>query len=438
MRRPSGSIRYISVAVFAYAASCCAYAEVQTAERRPNFILILTDDQGYNNLGCFGSKKMRTPNIDRMATEGIKFTDFYAAAPICTPTRAALMTGCYPPRVGLHTPLHTPDTIGIHPDEITLPELLKEKGYTTACIGKWHLGHHPPFYPTRHGFDTYFGTPLGHCFLANRMKHERSDLFLKDEQIIPFPKLEDLTEVLTQQAVRFIKENRSRPFFLFLAHPMPHWELAASPPFRGKSAGGLYGDTIECIDWSTGQVLQAVKDSGLDQHTIVVFTSDNGPERKCGGSAAPLRGWKHSAYEGGMRVPCVMWAPGRIGPGQVCSEVASVMDFHPTFTRLAGAALPKDRSIDGHDIWPLMTGQQQAKSPYDKFFYHVRYGRLAGVRQGRWKLLRPLKAGAYSQKDVCLYDLEADIGETRNLAAEHPGIVERLTQEMDEFLTWSR
>ncbi len=401
---------------------------VVLAEGMPNFVLILADDQGYADLGCFGSKTIKTPNIDGMARGGARLTGFYAAAPICTPTRAALMTGCHAIRVGLPTPLHVYDKIGLNAAETTLPEILGQQGYRTACVGKWHLGHTPKHYPTRHGFDVYWGTPLGHMFnrpAVGKAVGDASDLFLNDEQPIRYPANEDLTERLTDTAVDFINKNKSRPFFLFLSHTMPHEPLAVSKRFAGKSQGGLYGDVIECIDWSTGRILAALRKNGLTEKTVVIFTSDNGP-KKGHGSAAPFRGFKHQPYEGGVRVPCTVYAPGRIPAGRTIDSITTIMDLYPTMARLAGAAVSEDQVRDGKDIWPLLSGEPDAAPPHDEFFYFVRHGVLAGVRQGRWKLLQQ---NGKSE----LYDLQEDLKESKNLAREHPVIVERLAARMKQF-----
>ncbi|MBI1372455.1 MAG: sulfatase-like hydrolase/transferase [Phycisphaera sp.] len=401
---------------------------VARADDKPNFVVILTDDQGYADLGCFGSPTIHTPNIDRMARGGVRLTSFYAAAPICTPTRAALMTGCYATRVGLPTPLHVFDEIGLNPAEVTLPEVLQQRGYRTACVGKWHLGHAPAFYPTRHGFDVYWGTPLGHMFdrpAVGKAVGDTSDLFLDNETAIAFPDHGDLTERLTDVAVRFIAENKRRPFFLFVSHPMPHEPLAVSPRFAGKSKGGLYGDVIECIDWSTGRILAALEEHGLTERTVVIFTSDNGP-KKGHGSAAPLRGFKHQPYEGGVRVPCVAYAPGRIPAGRTVDAITTVMDLYPTLAGLAGAPVSPQQVRDGRDIWPLLTGESNAEPAHREFFYFVRHGVLAGVRDERWKLLE--------QKGLTeLFDLVADISESSNVAGQHPEIVARLTARMQAF-----
>lgn len=440
-KRLSGTVACLCACLVG-AASAEPPALAQVAQPKPNFIVILTDDLGHGDLGCYGSDRIKTANIDRMAAEGMRFTDFYVTSPICTPTRASIMTGCYPSRVGLGTPLHTPDTIGLHEDEVTLAELLKSQGYATACIGKWHLGHQPKFYPTRHGFDYYFGTPLGHCFRTERMRERGkfSNLFLKNEEEIPFPPAEDLTEVLTVEAVKWIKANKDKPFFLFLTHPMPHGPVAASARFKGKSDGGLYGDTVETIDWSTGEILKTISDLGLRQDTIVVFTSDNGADTNAWdtkarwfGSNAPFRGKKQQGWEGGLRVPCVIWGPGRIPADSVCSELATVMDILPTFGSMAGAKLPTDRVIDGKDIRPLLAGKLGAKSPYDAFIYHVRFGKRSGIRMGNWKLIVDVDARTWKHKGTALYHLEKDPGESKNRAAENPDKVKELKARLGSF-----
>jgi arylsulfatase A-like enzyme len=387
------------------------------ADRKPNFIIIFTDDQGYQDLGCFGSPDIRTPNIDRMAAEGIKFTDFYVAAAVCSPSRAALLTGCYPTRVGFDGGALWPGVPrGLHPDEITIAELLRIRGYATTCIGKWHVGGpHKPFMPTSQGFDSFFG------MIASN-DYPKTPLYRDLERIEKKPDQTQLTKRYTAEAIRFIKANRNKPFFLYLPHTMPHVPLHASEQFAGKSKRGPYGDTIEEIDWSTGEILKALKEAGVDDNTLVVFTSDNGPwlsKGKAGGSAAPWVGGKFKPTEGGHRVPCVMRWPGTMPAGKVCAEVASAMDFYVTFAALAGAKLPDDRVIDGQDIRPLLTGKPGAVSPYNKtgFFYHHKH--FKPVRRGKWK---------YSNVwgDDRLFDLTSPRHEKKNLASQHPELVAEL------------
>ena len=409
----------------------------------PNFIIIFTDDQGYNDLGCCGSPDIKTPCIDRMAAEGMRFTDFYVAAPVCTPSRAALMTGCYPQRVSLAGPqivLHPRSTNGLNPNEITIATLLKQRNYATACIGKWHLGHLPPFLPTRHGFDYYYGIPYSNDMVPTPL--------MRNEKVIEEPAVQEtLTERYTEEAIKFIRQNKGAPFFLYLPHTMPHTPLHVSERFKGRSAAGLYGDVIECIDWSTGVIIETLQELGLDERTLVIFTSDNGPwlvRGKHGGRAYPLRAGKGTTYEGGQRVPCVMRWPGRIPAGRARSEVATTMDLLPTFARLADIDPPKDRIIDGKDIWPLMSGAPGTKSPHKAFFYYF-CDNLQAVRSGKWKLvLERILAMEflYRIRDLenplekvpeALYDLEADIGEQTNVIDEHPDVAARLRGYIEQM-----
>lgn len=420
----------------------------------PNFIIIFTDDQGYEDIGCFGSPKIKTPHLDKMATEGRKFTSFYSANSVCSPSRAALMTGSYPTRVSVPGVLFPRHEIGLNPDEVTIAEVLKGKGYATACIGKWHIGHKPKFLPTRQGFDSYFGIPysndmtidpealladninLRNGFTADRIKKEKPKKnlvpLMRNEEVIEYPcDQTTLTKRYTEEAVKFISENKDSPFFLYLPHTMPHIPLFASEQFKGKSKRGLYGDTIEEIDWSVGQILKSIKETGIDQKTLVIYTSDNGPwklDRGRGGSAYPLRGYKFQTYEGGMRVPCIMRWPGKVPEGTSCDEVAASIDLMPTIAKLAGAKILKDRKIDGKDIWPLMSGTEGAVSPHDMYYYY-KGNRLESARHGKWKIRR---SGKKSQS-VELYDLDSDISETKNLAKENEALVKDMIKKMNLF-----
>ncbi|MHC4543747.1 MAG: sulfatase-like hydrolase/transferase [Planctomycetota bacterium] len=408
---------------------------------KPNFIIIFTDDQGYQDVGCFGSPNINTPNLDRMAVEGTKFTDFYSAASVCSPSRAALLTGCYPPRVSITKVLFPRDSIGLNPDEVTIADVLKTRGYATACIGKWHLGHLSQFLPTSNGFDSYFGIPYSNDMDGVKGRNRNLDRawrqkdyspwnvpLMRNEDIVERPADQTtLIERYTQEAVKFIHKNKKRPFFLYLPHTMPHIPLFVSDEFFVADAHKAYKATIEQIDSSVGRILEALKKAGVDKNTLVVFTSDNGPwlsKKHHGGSALPLRDGKFTTYEGGMREPCIARWPGKIPAGRVCGEICGTIDLLPTFAKLAEGEVPPDRVIDGKDIWPLMSGKPGAKSPHKTYFYY-RGNNLEAVRSGRWKLRRRKKAE--------LYDLNADISEKNNLVDKHPEVVKRLTGMMEEF-----
>ena len=435
-----------SILTLAWAASLAVVFSISARASTPNVIIIMADDQGYQDLGCFGSPKIKTPHIDRMAKEGMRFTDFYSGAPVCTPSRASLLTGCYAKRVGGLGVLFPRDKRGLNPDEITIADLLKTKGYATACIGKWHLGHLKEFLPTSQGFDTYFGVPYSNDMTLDPTQPLANDVVLRegvtleniksrvkknlvplmrDTAIIEYPTDQNtLTKRYTEEAIAFIKKNKEKPFFIYLPHTMPHIPLYATPQFEGKSEIGLYGDTIEELDWSTGQILDTLRKLKIDENTLVIYTSDNGPwklatnswvkgnmNRRVGGFAHPLKGYKFSRFEGGMRVPTVMWWPGRIPAGKECSEVGASMDFLPTCAAISGAKMPDDRVIDGKNLLPLMEGRKGAKSPHEAFFYGTE-----AVRSGKWKL-----------KGRELFDLREDIGETKNLASANPEVVKRLS-----------
>ena len=439
----------------------CCLSAVQTltaadqppAKNLPNIVIIFTDDQGYADVGCFGAVKIKTPNLDRMAAEGIRFTDFYVAQPVCSASRAALLTGCYPNRIGILGALSPASQIGIHDDEMTLGELVKQKGYATAVFGKWHLGHHPQFLPLRHGFDEYFGMPYSNDMWPYHPTAKFPPLPMIDGQKIVNPNVtaDDqklLTQRLTQRAVEFIERNKDRPFLVYLAHHMPHVPLFVSEQFAGRSAAGLYGDVIEEIDWSVGQVLDTLRRLKLDRQTLVIFATDNGPWLSYGdhaGSARPLREGKATTFEGGVRVPCIMWWPGQIPAGAVCRQPACTIDIFPTVARLTGAKLP-DHPIDGKDIWPLISAQPGAASPHEAYFFY--WGReLQAVRSGRWKLHFPHKYNTIvepgsggkpgksqaRQIELCLFDLENDIGETTDLSQQHPEVVARLKALADRM-----
>jgi arylsulfatase A len=445
------------------------------AAAKPNFIVIFTDDQGYGDLGCFGSPDIHTPNIDRMAAEGMRFTSFYAA-PFCGPSRASLMTGCYPPRAGLAFN-HSPGAkTGINPDEITVAELLQGQDYATMHIGKWHLGDHPQFLPTRHGFDKFFGIPYSNDMwpyhpnmplgdnphprlVAARKRGSMTGYAGQGREYkspgpfeVPLPLMEnektletnpDQTRLITrftEKALEFIEENKDDAFFLYLAHPMPHVPLFVSDKYEGKSKRGLYGDVIMEIDWSVGQVLKKLKADGIDDNTLVVFTSDNGPWLAYGidgGSAGPLREGKGTSFEGGMRVPGIFRWPGKIKAGSRTSAVAANMDLLPTFAELAGATPPTDRVIDGRSLWPLLSGQTD-DSPHEAYFYYGGSGRrnpranLRAVRVDQWKLF--VRRGANGQFTATeLYNLHEDVSEKFNRLERHPEIASRLLETAQKF-----
>ena len=435
MNRPSYTrrdfLRAVGLGVASLAIPSCQGSHqksgVKASVDKPNFIIIFTDDQGYQDVGCFGSPLISTPNLDRMAAEGMKFTDFYVAAAVCSPSRAALLTGCYPPRVGITKVLFPRDSIGLNPKEITIADILKSRGYACACVGKWHLGHLPQFLPMQHGFDSYYGIPYSNDMRIKRGGKSGPPL-MRNEDIIEHPANQaTLTQRYTKEAVEFIRKNTNRPFFLYLPHTMPHVPLFVSEKFKGKSKRGVYGDVIEEIDWSVGEILKTLKELDLDEKTLVFFTSDNGPwlsKGKNGGAALPLRDGKFSTCEGGMRVPAIACWPGRIPAGKVCHEPCATIDVLPTFAGLAGARAPVDRVIDGRDIWPLMSGKPAPKSPREAFYYY-RGSRLQAIRSGKWKLRRA--------KQAELYDLKADIGEKHNLADGHPDVVKRLLDTMEAF-----
>jgi arylsulfatase A-like enzyme len=427
-------------------------ATAQEAKRPPNFVVIFTDDQGYQDLGCFGSPEIETPNIDRMAREGMRFTDFYVSQAVCSASRAALMTGCYSNRVSILGALGPKSPIGIHDDEWTIAEVLKQADYATAIYGKWHLGHHPRFLPMRHGFDDYFGLPYSNDMWPQHPTNKSfPDLPLinRDEIVEYNPDQRQLTTWYTEHAVKFIEEHQDEPFFVYLPHSMPHVPLFVSEKYRGNSRRGLYGDVISEIDWSVGQVLETLKRCGVDDRTLVWFTSDNGPWLSYGdhgGSALPLREGKGTTWEGGMREPCVVRYPGHIPAGTECHELAATIDILPTLASLAGVELPQKHKIDGADITPLLLGQADAKTPHEAYYYY--WGRhLQAIRGGQWKLHFPHpyrslagepgsggRPGPIVQKNTALelYDLKNDIGETTNVADQHPDVVNRLKELADQ------
>lgn len=425
------------------------------APRLPNVVVIFCDDMGYGDIGPFGCKAYTTPHLDRMAREGRKFTNFHVSQAVCSASRTALLTGCYNNRVGIHGALGPGSRIGIHANEMTMAEVFKQKGYATGMAGKWHLGHHPQFLPVRHGFDEYFGLPYSNDMWPHHPEAKKGTYpplpLIEGDKIIDAEVTPDeqpnLTTWYAERAVKFIERNKDRPFFFYLAHNMPHVPLFVSDKFKGKSGAGLFGDVIQEIDWSVGQVLDALKKHKLDDNTLVVFTSDNGPWLSYGshaGSAGPLREGKGTAWEGGTRVPCLMRWPGKLPAGSTSDAMLMTIDLLPTFAKLIGAKLPEHK-IDGLDVWPLLAGVPGAKNPHESYWSYYAQNELQAVfsADGRWKLQLPhgfrTLAGRPGGKDGIpakyegakieqpqLYDLQADIGEKTDVASSHPTVVQQL------------
>lgn len=416
----------------------------------PNIVIIFCDDLGYADVGVFGARGYATPHVDRLAAEGIRFTRFYAAQAVCSASRAALLTGCYPNRIGIAGALGPNAPIGINAREVTLGELVKSRGYATAIFGKWHLGDHREFLPTHHGFDEYLGLPYSNDMWPNHPEAKAGTYpplpLIEGDQVKELmPDQTQLTTRYTERAVRFIERSKDRPFLLYLAHSMPHVPLFVSDQHQGKTAQGLYGDVIVEIDWSVGQIMQALKRHNLDERTLVIFTSDNGPWLSYGnhaGSAGPLREGKGTAWEGGVRVPFIARWPGHIPTGAVCREPAMTLDLFPTIARLTGAALPA-HPIDGLDLGPLLFGQAGARSPHEALLFYYANNQLQAVSSGPWKLVFPHTYRTltgqppgrdglptrYVQRKLEqaeLYNLEVDLGETRDVASVHSEVVKRL------------
>lgn len=421
--------------------------------RDPNVIIILTDDQGYNDLGCFGSPQIKTPHLDRLAAEGLKLTDFHVPSPVCSPSRAGLLTGCYPKRVEMHRGVLFPaDKRGLNPAEVTLADHLKSHGYTTACIGKWHLGDRPELLPTAQGFDRYFGIPY-----SNDMSHPDNRTkpkipldegwrdpagssprwntpLMRDTEIIELPvDQRTLTRRYTDEAIRFVEEQRDKPFFLYLAHSMPHIPLFVPDDVRDPDPRHAYRCVIEHIDTETGRLLAKLRELSLEKETLLVFTSDNGPwliHGHHGGRAAPLRDGKGTTFEGGTRVPCVVWGPGRIPAGKTSDELVSTVDLLPTLTALAGHPFEAKKPIDGLDVSTTLTKGET--SPRSEFLHYSSTGALEGIRQGDWKLLVH-RRGKDREPETLLFDLASDLSESRNLAAGQPDRVAAMTTRMEEL-----
>jgi arylsulfatase A len=405
----------------------------------PNIILVVLDDMGYADIGTFGSKTIKTPNIDRMAAQGVRFTSFYAGAPNCSPSRAAMLTGRYPVRYGVNDVFFPESYAGLPQSENTIPEMLRQRNYRSIAIGKWHLGHRSGYLPTDRGFDSFFGAPY-----SNDM---RNYVLMRDEQVIEqAPDQRPLTGRFTDAAIEFATSDKSRPFFIFLSYPMPHVPLLPSAPFEGRSEGGLYGDVMEEIDWNMGRLMASLEKAGLSKNTLVIFTSDNGPWVEMGsqgGSAGPFRGGKHTTFEGGMRVPMIAHWPGTIPAGSRNDDVASLIDLFPTFLAMARIEPPKDVAIDGADITGLLKGLGPVRS--ERPFAYFLNGQLGALRIGDWKIKLPwggrmpnlLKyqwPGGEAAHDVLLFNLKKDPGETTNLAASHPEKRMEMEQAAKNFM----
>jgi len=426
--------------LFALAALLLALTSTQAA--KPNFIVVFCDDLGYADIGPFGAKGKATPHLDKMAKEGIRLTDFYSTCPVCTPSRASLMTGCYPRRVNMHVDeknlcvLFPAARKGLNPSETTVAEILKAQGYATMCIGKWHLGDHPDFMPTSQGFDHYFGIPY-----SNDMNRKN----------VPLPLVRDLTAIedsvqrdttittrYTEEAVKFIRNNAKESFFLYLPHTAVHLPLVPAKKFRGTSGNGLYGDWVQEIDWSMGEIFKALQAAGIDDNTLVLFTSDNGSNGRNGGSNHPLAGRKGRTDEGGMRVPCIVRWPGKIPAGKNSGALTSTLDLLPTLAHLAGGKLPA-KKIDGKNIWPILSGKTN-NDPRDAFFYY-QMDQLQAVRAGDWKLFVPMASKKRNwgkpegKTELKLFNLAKDISESKNVAAANPKIVKKLLSLAEDART---
>lgn len=457
--------------------------EKKPASIQPNIVVIFMDDMGYADLSCYGSTTISTPNIDQLAANGMKFTDFHVAASICTPSRTALLTGCYPQRLGLPKVIFpeskdNPGNTGINPEEQTIAELLKGRGYATSMAGKWHLGDKKMFLPTQHGFDQYFGVPYSNdmtiapdmvlsenALLRNGMTKEMIQNYaslkianknhqtplMKNNEVIEFPADQStLTKRYTEFCLDFINQQAGKsPFFMYLAHTMPHIPISASKDFIGKSKGGLYGDVIEEIDWSVGEIIKALDKKGVLDNTLVIFTSDNGPWLSYGnhgGSAGILRGGKFDIFEGGFRVPCIMSLPGVIPKGKVSNEFITSLDIVPTICEMTGTDLPS-KKIDGINVLPVLKGKKMRKMLNNRYFYYFSENKLTAIRRDKWKYIIPInyrvvtnpgkdgkngKAEPYQQGEA-LYNLEKDISESKNVITENPEIAKELRTALEAF-----
>ena len=409
-------------------------------EGPPNIIIFFTDDQGYADLGSFGAEGFETPHLDQLAAEGIKFTNFYVPATVCTPSRAGLLTGRYPKRSNLHEAVLFPFSDGgLADQEYTMAEMLKAAGYSTSCIGKWHLGHKEEFMPNNHGFDSFYGVPYSndmdnHYYKGNGFQSPPLPFYRNTELIESGPDQQFITKKYTEEALTQIKNRGEKPFFIYLAHSMPHEPLHASPAFKGKSEKGLYGDVIMELDWSAGEIVRVLKEEGIYENTIFIFTSDNGPQV---GSAKPLRGQKAQTWEGGQRVPGIISWPNKITKGSVSDEMVSTLDLFPTLASISSSEIPNDLKMDGIDISAFLSSPETIKLPERPFYFYARNGQLEAIRLGKWKLHFKKSIGWNEGSDgafqVSLYNLDLDIAEKNNVANQFPEIVKKLTNLLKEF-----
>ncbi|MCU7548836.1 sulfatase [Chitinophagaceae bacterium LB-8] len=435
-------------------------------QRPPNVILILMDDMGYGDLECYGGFPYHTPEINKLASSGMRFTNFYVAQATCSASRSAILTGCYPNRIGVSGAFSPDNKIALNPDEETIAKLLKDRGYKTGMVGKWHLGQKVPFLPLNYGFDEFLGLPYSHDYwpvnydgtpldtTSVRGKWPTLRLIEGNEKGKAITTLEDaskLTTMYTERAISFIKKNKNNPFFLYLAHPMPHVPLAVSAKFKGKSGAGLFGDVMEEIDWSVGQIMKTLDANGLTKNTLVIFTSDNGPWLTYGnhaGNTGGLREGKGSAWDGGVKVPCIISWPGKIAAGNICNNMVASMDLLPTIMTVCNAKMPV-KKIDGVNVWPLLSGVPNA-NPRDEFVYYYDRNSLKGIRKGQWKLVFPNISQTYKRTSaigvdgwpgkyasdsvkLALYDLRTDPGETLDVKEKFPDIVTQLTEIADRY-----
>ena len=446
--------KYIFLALSLFCLCSCtdksAKKTKDTSNRPPNIVLIFTDDQGYQDVGVFGAPNIKTPHLDQMAKEGVKLTSFYAAQAVCSASRAGILTGCYPNRIGIHNALMPNSDIGLNPSETTLAELLKSKGYKTAIYGKWHLGDDSRFMPNNQGFDEFFGIPYSndmwpsHPLQGTVFNFDPLVLYENEKVIDTLTDQSNLTTMITEKSVAFIHKNKNKPFFLYVPHPQPHVPLYVSDKFKGKSKRGLYGDVIMEIDWSVGQILKSLKENDIDDNTIVIFTSDNGPWLAYGnhaGSALPFREGKGTAWEGGQREPFIIRYPKKLEAGKTIDTPVMAIDILPTIAEITNASLP-NKIIDGKSVWKILTGETD-QSPQEAYFFYYKTNELHGVRFGKWKLYFPHTyrtmigqengkdglPGEYTHidlKEVELYDVVSDISETKNVASDYPEVVEEI------------